>query len=236
MMAIKGILFDKDGTLIEFDGFFGHTYLALLQEHFGHSQNEAMALLVKTGFVPETGSCRGGSPLASEPLWQITRLWWPHLTEAETKARAKIIDENFDRSSLEKPKPVADLNIVFDELKAAGYVLGVATNDVEAAAHSHMTHLGVVDHFHMLIGADSVEAPKPHGNMIRLFSQETGLHAHEIAMVGDNAHDINEARAGGAGLAIGVLTGNSSHEDLGPHADHVIHSVAELLPLLKRLA
>ncbi len=234
-MAIKGILFDKDGTLIEFDGFFGLTYLKLLQEHFGHSEDEAMGMLVKTGFVPETGSCRGGSPMASEPLNQIVRLWWPELSARETQARARIIEENFDRAALQKPKAVGNLHNVFDQLRRAGYVLGVATNDVEASAQAHMAHIGVVDHFHMLIGADSVVAPKPHGNMIRLFCQETGLEAHEIAMVGDNAHDINEARAGGAGLAIGVLTGNSTSEELEPEADHVIHSVAELLALLKSL-
>ena len=234
-MAIKGILFDKDGTLIEFNGFFGLTYLKMLQAHFGHSEAEAMAMLVKTGFVPETGSCRGGSPMASETLKQISRRWWPALPEAETDARARVIDENFDREALQKPKAVADLSAVFEQLKAAGYVLGVATNDIEASAHSHMSHVGVVDHFVLLIGADSVDAPKPHGNMIRLFSQETALQPHEIAMVGDNAHDINEARAGGAGLAIGVLTGNSAHADLVHLADHVIDSITDLPDLLKSL-
>ena len=235
MMAIKGILFDKDGTLIEFDGFFGFTYLKMLQKHFGHSEEEALALLVKTGFVPETGTCLGGSALASEPLGQIVRLWWPDIPAAEAKARAREIDENFDREALQKPKAIAELTHVFDELRSAGYVLGIATNDVEAAAHAHMSHLGVVDHFDLLIGADSVSAPKPHGNMIRLFCEKIGLEPHEVAMVGDNAHDVNEARAGGAGLAVGVLSGNSTREDLAPLADHVIESVAHLPALMKTL-
>ena len=71
--------------------------------------------------------------------------------------------------------------------------------------------------------------------MVKRFAELTGLKPHEVAMVGDNSHDIDEARAGGAGLAIGVLTGNSTAEELLPNADHVVHSVAELLPLLKSL-
>jgi len=55
-------------------------------------------------------------------------------------------------------------------------------------------------------------------------------------MVGDNAHDINEARAGGAGVAIGVLSGNSVHEDLAPIADHVIADISALPDLLKRIS
>ena len=36
------------------------------------------------------------------------------------------------------------------------------------------------------------------------------------------------ARAAGAGVAIGVASGNSSAEDLAPHADAVLDSVRDL--------
>ena len=88
----------------------------------------------------------------------------------------------------------------------------------------------------MVLGADSVAIAKPSGQMVKRFAELTGLAPAEVAMVGDNSHDIDEARAGGAGLAVGVLTGNSSAAELAPHADHVIESVAELLPLLKSLS
>lgn len=234
-MQIKGILFDKDGTLIEFNNFFGATYLKMLQEHFGLSQDDATALLVRTGYIPETGGCRGGSPMASETLSQIVRIWWPDLPEDERQKRRKFIDENFDREAIDDATAILPLHPIFEELKRGGYVLGVATNDIESAAQSHMTQIGVVDHFELLIGADSVVEPKPAGNMIKLFANATGLAPQQIAMVGDNAHDINEARAGGAGLAIGVLSGNSDHDDLAHIADHVITNVAELPALLRRL-
>jgi len=234
-MAIKGILFDKDGTLIEFNGFFGGTYLDMLQKHFGHSYDEALAMLVRTGYIPETGGCRGGSPMASETLGQIVRIWWPDMPEDERQGRRKFIDDNFDREVNQHATPVLPLSPLFDELRCSGFILGVATNDIEASARSHMTQIGVVHHFEMLIGADSVDEPKPAGHMIKLFADRTGLQPHQIVMVGDNAHDINEARAGGAGLAIGVLSGNSGHEDLSSIADHVIADVAALPELLKRL-
>lgn len=235
-MAIKGILFDKDGTLIEFDNLFGATYLKMLQAHYGYSIDEATVILMRAGYMPETGGCRGGSPMASGTLKQVVHYWWPDMAEDERDARRKFIDENFDRDAHQGAIPIIPLQPVFEELKAAGYLLGVATNDIEAAAHSHMTKIGVIDHFEMLIGADSVVEPKPHGNMIKRFAEVMALHPSEIAMVGDNAHDINEARAGGAGLAIGVLSGNSAHDDLAHIADHVIGTVAELPLLLKRLS
>jgi phosphoglycolate phosphatase len=60
------------------------------------------------------------------------------------------------------------------------------------------------------------------------------LAPYEIAMVGDNLHDLETAHAAGAGLAVGVLSGNSPREALESHADVVLDSVAGLPELLKR--
>ena len=56
----------------------------------------------------------------------------------------------------------------------------------------------------------------------------TGLKASEIAVVGDSPHDLDMARAAGAGRAIGVLTGVSLREVLSLHADLVLESIADL--------
>jgi phosphoglycolate phosphatase len=71
--------------------------------------------------------------------------------------------------------------------------------------------------------------------MVRRFAAVTGLPAEAIAMVGDNNHDMEEARNGGAGLAIAVLSGNASAGDIGHLADFTIANVAELPALLRSL-
>ena len=125
---------------------------------------------------------------------------------------------------------------MLDELKALGLRLGVATNDTEyLGAQSHGSSSASADLFDIIIGADSVTRPKPAGDMIHAFAGATGLDPGEIAMVGDNPHDIETARAGGAGLAIGVLSGNAAHDDIAHLADHTIASIAELPQLLRRL-
>jgi phosphoglycolate phosphatase len=47
-------------------------------------------------------------------------------------------------------------------------------------------------------------------------------------MVGDNTHDLEMAHAAGAGLAIGVLSGNSTRAELAPRADIIVDSIADL--------
>ena len=77
-------------------------------------------------------------------------------------------------------------------------------------------------------GRIRLHIPKPAGDMIHAFAKATELPPEEIAMIGDNPHDIETARAGGAGLAIGVLSGNASPDDIAHLADHTIESIAEL--------
>ena len=235
-MAIKGILFDKDGTLIACNNVWGPLYHGILTRHFGYDDQAALVLLRSTGYDPETGALRGGSPMAAGTLDQIMQVWWPELSLTERAERREFFNQNADKNAKNFVEPLFELASVFDAFHAAGFVLGVGTNDSESSAKRHMEVLDVHHYFDVVLGADSVAIAKPSGQMVKRFAELTGLAPAEVAMVGDNSHDIDEARAGGAGLAIGVLTGNSSAAELEPHADHVIESVAELLPLLKSLS
>ncbi|MDN8660439.1 HAD hydrolase-like protein, partial [Staphylococcus aureus] len=77
-------------------------------------------------------------------------------------------------------------------------------------------------------GYDAVANPKPAPDVVIAFCDLTGLKPSEIAMVGDNRHDLDMARAGGCGLAVGVLSGTGTRESLAPLADVVLASVADL--------
>jgi phosphoglycolate phosphatase len=109
-----------------------------------------------------------------------------------------------------------------------GYVLGVATNDSTHAARRAINAVGVEAHLPHIYGYDSVANPKPAPDIVHAFAAAAKLKPAEIAVVGDNRHDLEMARAAGAGAAIGVLTGNSALDDLSPFADAVLGSIADL--------
>ena len=71
--------------------------------------------------------------------------------------------------------------------------------------------------------------------MVFGFCARTGLEPAEVAVVGDNRHDLEMGQRAGAGLVIGVLTGTGDHADLTERADHVLDSVRDLEALLDRL-
>jgi phosphoglycolate phosphatase len=61
------------------------------------------------------------------------------------------------------------------------------------------------------------------------FARHLALPASAVAVVGDSPHDMHMARAGGAGRAVGVLTGVSSSEALVEAGAHVVlESIADL--------
>jgi phosphoglycolate phosphatase len=98
-----------------------------------------------------------------------------------------------------------------------------------------MTALDAAPLFDVILGADSVARPKPFGDMIHAFADTVGIKTSEVAMVGDNPHDMETAHDAEAGLAIGVLSGNSAADHLAPLADHVIGTIAELPALIRRI-
>jgi phosphoglycolate phosphatase len=234
-MAIKGILFDKDGTLIDVNGTWVPFYKQLLAKEFGAAVQEAEAMMEKAGYERQGSRFLPGSILASGTTQQLVGIWWPDATMAQQQQIGERLDRQYAPMARKFLKPLFDLAPLLNELKRSGFALGVGTNDSEISARGHIEALGVADYFDLIIGADSVATPKPSGDMIRHFARKAEVSCAEVAMVGDNTHDMEEAHNGGAGLAIAVLTGNAGKEHVGHLADHVLGSVAELPALLKAL-
>lgn len=234
-MKIRGILFDKDGTLIDVNRTWIPIYRQMLAELFNTDAKGADQLMAKAGLDLATGSFRPNSTLAGGTTRQLIEIWWPGLDEAGIAEKQRIVDHDYAPLVKSSLAPLMPLAPVLEELRAMGFTLGVATNDSLISAANHMAHLGLSDHFAEIIASDTVPAPKPHGHMIRRFAASTGFAASEIAIVGDNSHDMEEGRNGGAGLAIAVLSGNASRADIEHLADHTIDNVAHLAALLKGL-
>jgi phosphoglycolate phosphatase len=232
-MAIKAILFDKDGTLIDVNATWIPLYRELLAAELELDAHAVSAKMEEAGYDPVANRFRAGSILAGGTTRQLVDLWWPDLDRVQGDAKATALDAKYAPLARERLSPLMDLQPVLQGLRDAGFLLGVGTNDSYQSALGQIDKLGVAAHFSVVIGADSVEIAKPSGQMIAAFASHLNITCEEVAMVGDNIHDLEEAKNGRAGLGIAVLTGNGGRDDLEHHADHVVDSVADLLTLLK---
>lgn len=231
--AIRGVLFDKDGTLFDFNATWMPLYLETANEVASGDKALALRLLVESGYDAASQRLDPRSPLAAGTNAQIAEIWAQVAGGEWSVARlTRRFDANFAKSMAMRPTPVTDLAALFGRLKAKGFKIGVATMDSHAAARAAIETFELVGLVDFACGYDSGHGHKPGPGMVEAFCRAVELAAKDVAVVGDTPHDMHMARAAGAGLAIGVLTGVSPREVLADHADRVLASIAELELLL----
>lgn len=225
---MRGVLFDKDGTLLDFEASWSGVYRELCLDLAEGDKDAAEAMLLAGGLDPVTRRFKSGATLAAGTTVDIVRVWYPEFSDDEERAMVERIDRIFHDNGIRCSVPVPGLAATLSELAGAGMAMGVATSDGTAAARAALAALGIARYLPHVFGYDSVARPKPAPDMVHAFCEVVSLAPSDIVVVGDNLHDLKMARSAGTGAAIGVLTGNSSRDDLAPLADAVLDSVCDL--------
>ena len=225
---MRGILFDKDGTLLDFEASWSRLYRELAQDLADGDAGQAERLLLRGGLDPATGRIRSGSVLAAGNTRDIVGVWFPDLAGGEFASMVGRIDGVFYQNGIRYSVPVPGLVETLEALAAEGVAMGVATSDGTAAARAALDALAVGKYLPHVFGYDSVAQPKPAPDIVHAFCDAIGAEPQEIAVVGDNTHDLDMALSAGAGAIIGVLTGNGTEDDLKPLAHAVLASIADL--------
>lgn len=231
-MTIKGILFDKDGVFVDFDKTWSPALKVIARTVAQGDAALEASYLALAGYDPQHDIFVPGSIWAAGNTSDLVAAWLPDAGVEERRAMAVRVDGYCATCTPEPIFPKEQLSEIFGALTAAGYKLGVATNDSEISAKATVAKFGLHSHFELVMGYDSVVNPKPAADPVHKFASHCGLEVSQLAMIGDNVHDAEMARTAGAGLAIGVLSGNSTREDLAAHTDHIVNDIREVEPLL----
>ena len=230
-LAIKGVLFDKDGTLIDFQRTWGPAIHAVIHALAKGDADKLARQAECLHFDIAERRFRATSPIIGGSTAHYGMAWAAALGRSDFPALRAEIDELAAAACIDSLTPVGEPALVMAELQALGLKLGLATNDAEASARRHLAQLGLESWMDFVAGYDSGHGAKPAPGMVLAFAREIGAAPAEIALVGDTLHDLDCARAAGA-VAIAVLSGVATREDLAPHADYVIADIGELPGLL----
>jgi len=233
MPRINAILFDKDGTLFDFDASWAQITAAVL-DRIAPSPAHWCEMALAVGFDPATRRFAPGSPIVAGAAVEVAGLWARYRRDLGAAQIEAIANAAAEAAPLVTAVP--DLPDLLDRLAGRGLRLGVATHDSEAAARSQLAEVGAGARFDFIAGYDSGHGLKPAPGMLAAFAAATGVTPGRTAIVGDSRHDLEMAPRGGAAMAVGVLTGPAGSEDLAAHAHHILPSIGALPDLLDRVA
>ncbi len=233
--AIRGVLFDKDGTLLEYAATWMTANRVAALAAAGGDPELSQRLLVIGGYDPDRGRVGANTALAAGNASEIAAIWLPQVNGWKQRDLADLLDRIFEEESQAQAAPVTELAPLFARLKRRGLKLGVATNDSRRGIEATLGPFAVLELLDFAAGYDSGHGFKPDPGMVHGFCVRTALDPAEVAVVGDNWHDLEIGQRAGAGLVVGVLTGTGERSDLAKLADHVLDSIKDLEALLDSL-
>ncbi|MCG6903705.1 MAG: HAD family hydrolase [Rhodobacter sp.] len=221
---IKGVLFDKDGTLFDFAATWNVWATGMLLDLAQGDGARAAELGALIGFDIVGQQFRRDSAVIAGTPDDIVRLLLPgvpDLGETELESRLNAA------AALAPQAEAVPLGPLIAELRRLGLKLGVATNDAEAPARAHLAGVGQEHAFDFIAGYDSGFGGKPGPGMCLGFAAAVGLAPESVLMVGDSTHDLHAGRAAGM-RTVAVLTGMALAEELAPLASVVLPDIGHL--------
>ncbi|CAH0535486.1 Phosphoglycolate phosphatase [Vibrio stylophorae] len=233
-MKFKGLLFDKDGTLLEFHNLWLNVSHGVSQvvkdysnQHQGHQNVTITALLSAIGIEGDVVLNHG--LLASNPVEDIAQAWFDMLApDVSIAAFTQVTKAAFNQQVKHHCEWIQALPGVTEKLRAfkqQGIYLGIATADTKDATLYSLAKAGLSELFDYIGYSDGDIEPKPAPALLNAFCQQCGIEPHEVIMFGDTVSDMEFGHRAGA-KKVGVLTGTALRDELAPVADLVISSVA----------
>ncbi len=228
---IQGIIFDKDGTLLDFGHMWGNWSLSLLDQLRLLDASVDWEGVLGLSLKPDGVDFDPHGPLTMAAnaeirailAWQLYQGGWPwNKAISQVSERIETVNGMMEQSRPVRPLP--GLQAFLSECRKCGLVLGVVTSDETAFAVKHLRWLGIREYFQVVIGSDQVPFGKPHPLMLQMALAKLGLRPQQAVMIGDTAADMQMANSAGMAAAIGIHDGSA----FPAGADAGIHSYEEL--------
>ncbi len=226
------VVFDKDGTLIDFAAMWAGWAIDIGRRlDVATGRPVSGDVFAAIGFDPAVNRVLPGGPLAvstmagiAETIAAVVRRWCPSVAAA----RRAVETAWFEPDPVALARPLADLPDLFERLVASGRRIAVATTDDRAPTEATLRALGIRGHVSALACGDDGMGLKPDPSMVLAICVALRTEPSRTAIVGDTPADLAMGRAAGLGRVIAVLSGVAPPADLEPLADALLGSVGEL--------
>jgi phosphoglycolate phosphatase len=233
LAAHRLVVFDKDGTLIEFHAMWGGWAVELAGDLEAATHRSIREPLFEAfGVDWRTGRILPHGALAATPMSILRRVAVDIVERAgcpADSAEAAVAASWHPPDPVTLAEPLTDLVGLFTALRGRGTRLAIATTDDRDPTERTIAALGLEELVDATICADDGIEVKPAPDMIVALCDRLGVGARDVAFVGDSPVDLRMGRAAGVRTNIGVLSGTGTTAELGPLADLVVPSIASFV-------
>jgi HAD superfamily hydrolase (TIGR01509 family) len=178
-IALKAVLFDIDGTLIDSNDAHTQAWMQTLERH-GHvdSYEQIRSLIGK------------GSDKVFAELLDIDSE--SALAKQITKDRTDLLLSSF----MANLSPTPGARLLVQHMRSEGLRLVIASSSGEELP-ALLEQAGLQDLLDTSVSSDEIKESKPDGDIIEVALRKAGVQPTEAVMIGDTPYDIAAAKAAG---------------------------------------
>ncbi|MBE7704089.1 MAG: HAD family hydrolase [Cyanobacteria bacterium SIG28] len=238
---IQTILFDKDGTFIDLNQFWGKMTEMRVQEvlNYTNSNQELFSdLCLSLGYdVLNKKMLKDGITALYSRIKIISifksdlEKFGINITENELEKIFDKVSANFNRNILEYTKPIDEAINFIREVRKYGVKTAVVTADSVETTKLVVKNFGWENLFDVIVGRESSKSTKESGEPAKIALKKLGANSDTTIMIGDAPTDFICAKNAGIEKTILVATGQIEKTDLSNFSEYIVQNLSELMIL-----
>jgi len=236
--GVAGVIFDKDGTLIDSHVYWGEIIrrrAAAIAAKLGGGPGLRAGLARAMGYDEGSGKLLPEGPIALKSRDEVIKAVTTFLRGTGRKMEYPEVSGIFSAVHAEfagamNPylKLLPGAGELLKDLKARSIPCALVTSDSAASSAGILKYLGLSGYFQVVLGRESSPEPKESGKPGMAAAGMLGLPPSSVACVGDAPMDILMAERAGLKCPVAVATGQVPIEELRKLTRCVVLSLTEL--------